>query len=52
MKYKLVSGGTPRDLERDVNMYLQDGWLPIGSPIFTPGRYYQALTLEEKKETE
>ena len=52
MKYKLVSGNTARELERFVNMYLEDGWRPIGSPIFTPGEYYQAVTLEAKKETE
>ena len=51
MKYKLVSGNSVPELERWVNMYLEDGWRPIGSPIFTPGQYYQAMTLEAKKET-
>ena len=50
MKYKLVSGGSVPELERWVNMYLEDGWRPVGSPIFTPGQYYQAVTLEEKKD--
>ena len=52
MKYKLVSGNNVSELEKFVNMYLKDGWRPVGSPIFTPGQYYQAVTLEEKKETE
>jgi len=52
MKYKLVSGGNLCELEKFVNMYLEDGWRPIGSPVFTPGQYYQAVTLEAKKETE
>ena len=52
MQYKLVSGGSVRELEKFVNMYLEDGWRPIGAPIFTPGQYYQAVTLEEKKEPE
>ena len=49
MKYKLLGGGTARALERDVQMYLDDGWRPIGSPFFTPGQYYQAVTLEKKE---
>ena len=52
MKYKLISGNNVPEFEKFVNMYLKDGWRPVGSPIFTPGRYYQALTLEAKKETE
>jgi hypothetical protein len=51
MKYKLVGGNTAIALEQVVQMYLDDGWRPIGSPFFTPGQYYQAVTLEEKKET-
>jgi hypothetical protein len=51
MQYKLVSGNTASALERVVQMYLDDGWRLVGSPIFTPGQYYQAVTLEAKKET-
>lgn len=49
MKYKIVSGSTVHELEKFVQMYLDDGWRPVGSPIFTPGCYYQAVTLEEKE---
>jgi len=51
MQYKLIFGDTVSELEKFVNMYLKDGWRPVGSPIFTPGQYYQAVTLEAKKET-
>lgn len=50
-QYKILENCSPRELAEEVQDYMNSGWRPLGAPFFRGSWYVQAVTLEEKKET-